>query len=173
MNVSEDELKTRHRFGGCVYWNLFILIPLITACIGIARRSIFWMVVYILLSIVVFFVAVYKFFCTHCPHYIEGSGSVRCMFFWGIPKHFKPRPGPYSMPELFVTAVCLLVWVVFPLYWLYLYPGFLAIYVVSLAVLISTLGRYECGRCIHFDCPGNKVPEDVKRRYLEKSPQAE
>lgn len=168
--MSENELRTRHRFGGCVYWNLFILIPIVSACVAIAESSIFWLVVYILLSTVVFFIVVYKFFCTHCPHYFKGNGSVRCMFFWRIPKYFKAQPGSYSMPELIVTTVSVLVWVVFPFYWLYLHLEFLTIYVVSLVVLLSTLRRYECGRCIHFDCPGNKVPEDVKHRHLGKSP---
>ena len=167
--MPEDELRIRHRFRDCVYWDLFILIPFITASLAIAGSSIFWMVVYIVLSIVVFFVVIYKFFCTHCPHYVGGSGCVRCMFYWRMPKYFKAQPGPYSMTELIVTAASFLVWVVFPFYWIYLRPGLLAIYVVSLAILISTLRRYECGRCIHFDCPGNKVSEGVKQSYLEKN----
>ena len=165
MKVSEDDVRIRHRLRDCVYWNLFILIPFVTACVAIAASSIFWMVVYILLSIIVFFIVVYKFFCTHCPHYVEGSGCVRCMFFWGLPKYFREQPGPYSTPELIVTAASVLVWVAFPFFWLFWHPGLMVIYAVSLGVLVSTLRRYECGRCVHFDCPGNKVPEEAKRGH--------
>jgi len=173
LSISEDLIKTRHRFSDCIYWNLFILIPLITACVGIGRQSVFWLIVYLLLSVVVFFVVVLRSFCTHCPHYAERNGSVKCMFYWGLPKYFEAMPGPYSFLEQIFTVGSLLFWVVLPLFWLCFQGGLLAIYVVSLAVLIATLRRYECGRCVHFCCPGNKVPEHMKRCHLQKKPQEE
>jgi hypothetical protein len=167
MNTSEHGLKERHRFSDCLYWNLFFFIPLIIGCVAIANTSVPWVVGYLLLSASVFFVVVYRFFCTHCPHYVEGDSTIKCLFLWGIPKYFKAQPGPYSSLELMATAASVLVWVAFPLFWLYLHPGLLAAYVASIVVLVSTMRRYECGRCIHFDCPGNTVAEDVKARHLQ------
>ena len=167
MNT-EDGLRVRHRFTDCLYWNLFFLIPLIIGSVAIARSSTLGVLVYLLLSAGIFFVVVYKFFCTHCPHYIEGNSTTKCIFLWGIPKYFKPQPGPYSYLELTVTLSSIILWVAFPLFWLYLHPGLLVVYVVSIVVLIATIRRNECGRCIHFDCPGNTVTQDVKAHHLGK-----
>ncbi|MDY6953390.1 MAG: hypothetical protein SWE60_17915, partial [Thermodesulfobacteriota bacterium] len=131
MNT-ENGLKVQHRFSDCLYWNLFFLIPLIMGSVAIARSSALGVLVYLLLSAGVFFVVVYKFFCTHCPHYIEGDNTTKCIFLWGLPKYFKPQPGPYSYLELTVTLSSVLLWVAFPLFWLYLHPGLLAAYLVSI-----------------------------------------
>jgi hypothetical protein len=45
--------------------------------------------------------------------------------------------------------------------------GLLVIYAVSFAVLLATIRRYECGRCIHFDCPVNRVEEDVRTQFMQ------
>jgi hypothetical protein len=65
----------------------------------------------------------------------------------------------------------MLIWIAFPFFWLHAHGGLLAIYLLSLLLLVSTLRKYECGRCIHFDCPGNNVPGDVRRDYLEEGSQ--
>ena len=89
------------------------------------------------------------------------------MFIRWAPKYFQPKPGPYTFLELAVVALAMLVWVAFPVYWLYLHHGLLAIYIVSLVVFVATMKRYECGRCIHFDCPANSVSEDIRRGFSE------
>jgi hypothetical protein len=165
--MSEHPLKTRHRLHDCVYWYLLLAIPFIAACMAISESSTVWMIVYILFSVFVLGIVVFKFFCTHCPHYLQSEKTVNCMFIRWVPKYFQPKPGPYSFLEQTIVAVGLLVWVAFPVYWLYFHHGLLAIYVVSLVVLVATMKRYECGRCIHFHCPANSVAEDVKGRFLE------
>jgi hypothetical protein len=32
-----------------------------------------------------------------------------------------------------------------------------------------TLGRYECSRCMFFECPFNRVPEDVRHDHQDAS----
>jgi hypothetical protein len=145
-------------------------IPFVTACIAILKSSTVWMIVYIAASIVIFAIVVFKFFCTHCPHYVQSENTVKCMFVRWVPKYFEPKPGPYDLIEKAIVAIVLLIWVVFPLYWLYLNRGLLVIYIVSLTILFATIRRYECGRCIHFHCPTNSVPEDVRKRFLEANP---
>ena len=173
LSTPQDLIKTGHRFSDCIYWDLFILIPLITASVGIGRQSMFWLIVYLLLSVVVFFVVVLKFFCTHCPHYGKQGGCVKCMFLWGVPKYFEPKPGPYTVFEQILTVGSVLFWAVLPLFWLCFHGGLLAIYVISLVVLMATLRRYECGRCLHFCCPVNKVPEHMKQTHLQETPRQE
>jgi hypothetical protein len=56
------------------------------------------------------------------------------------------------------------VMIVLPLYWLIFQLDLLVIYLLSLGVLFSTIRRNECGRCIHFHCPVNCVPEDQRHQ---------
>ena len=163
----EDQLKTKHGLYDCVYWCLFLAMPIITACVAISKSSMLWMAAYILASVIFFAVVVFKFFCTHCPHYLQGEKTVNCMFIRGVPKYFQPKPGPYGFLELAVVALAMLVWVAFPVYWLYFHRGLLAIYIVSVVVFVATMKRYECVRCIHFDCPANSVSEEIRRQFSE------
>jgi hypothetical protein len=167
LKISEDQVKTAHKLYDCLYWDLFLAIPFITACIAISKSSTAWMIVYVVMSLLVFAIVVFRFFCTHCPHYIQSENTLKCMFIRWVPRYFEPKPGPYDILEKAVVAVALLTWVAFPLYWLYPEKGLLVVYAVSLIVLAATIRRYECSRCIHFHCPTNRVPEEVRNRFLE------
>ena len=167
MEHTEEQLKVSYRLTDCLYWIMFSTVPVITAGMGILKQSITWTIVYIILTILTFAVAVYRFFCTHCPHYIQSDRKVSCLFLCKVPKYFKARAGPYSFTERLIVSISLLIWVLFPVYWLYKSIGLLVIYGVSLTTLLATLRRYECGRCIHFDCPSNKVPEDIRAHYVQ------
>ena len=161
MDEIETGLKRQHGFVDFLYWNMVVALPIVTACIGIFKDSFPWMVFYLIICI--FLVAViYRFYCTHCPHYVEGGKTTKCMFFWGMPKFFDARPGPLNLFEKTVSFAAPVVLVLIPLYWLILQPGLLAIYVLSVAVLVTTIRKNECSRCIYFHCPANCVPEDIK-----------
>lgn len=166
MDEQGQQLKTHHKFVDCLYWVSAAMVPFITACIGISNISIIWTIMYIFVFIAVLIV-VYRFFCTHCPHYIKSSNTTKCMFIWGVPKFFKPRPGPLKFIEKAVSLIAPIILVCFPFYWLFPQKGLLVIYILSLAVFIAALRRYECGRCIYFHCPVNNVPEEVRRRMEE------
>lgn len=161
MNEQGTELKTRHSFGDFLYWNLIVSVPFITACIAIARDSIVWLVFYIITCVLLVMV-IYRFFCTHCTHYLQGTKTTKCMFFWGVPKFFKEKPGPLSLLEKSVALLTPLVVTLLPLYYLLLQPGLLVIYFLSVIVLCTTLRRYECKRCIYSQCPANCVKEDLE-----------
>jgi hypothetical protein len=47
-----------------------------------------------------------------------------------------------------------------------LQPGLLVIYLLSMGVLGLTLRRYECKRCVYFQCPSNCVPEGLKNNII-------
>ena len=161
MSENQTLLKKKHTFKDFLYWNLFIAIPIVTACIAILKESVAWLIIYIVVSIFLFAV-IYRFYCTHCPHYIQGGQSTTCMFFWGIPKLFDSRPGPLSLFEKFMTFAATIILIVFPFYWLISSPGLLVIYVLSMVALLTTIRRNECSRCVYFHCPVNCVPEDLK-----------
>lgn len=161
MNSHQTQLKTHHRFRDYLYWNLLLAIPFVTAATAIFRESIMWLAIYIVVSVLLIAV-VYRFFCTHCPHYIQGMKTVKCMFFWGIPKFFGSRPGPLSLFDKTVSFITPIILIMFPLYWLGLHIDLLVIYFLSIAVLFTTIRRNECGRCIYINCPANCVTKAAR-----------
>ncbi|OQY03839.1 MAG: hypothetical protein B6I22_10720 [Desulfobacteraceae bacterium 4572_123] len=163
MNEPEIQLKKQHKFHDYLYWNLVASVPIITACITMFKVSIALFGSYIAL-LVFMIIIIYRFFCSHCPHYINSEKVVKCMFIWGIPKYFKARPGPLNLFEKGISLIAPIVLIFFPIYWIRLYPDLLVIYLLSLAVFGMTIRRNECVRCIYFDCPANRVNIDIKNQ---------
>jgi hypothetical protein len=93
MNEQETQLKTQHNFGDFLYWNLVVSVPFITACMAIARESILWLIFYIITCILLV-MAIYKFYCTHCPHYIQSPKNTKCMFFGEFLNFLRKNPVP-------------------------------------------------------------------------------
>ncbi len=158
-------LKKQHKFRDYLYWNLVAAVPIITACIAMFKASIMLLSLYIAACIFLIII-VYRFFCSHCPHYINSEKVVKCMFFWGVPRYFKARPGPLNLFEKGISLIAALILIFFPIYWMRLFPGLLVIYLFSLAAFGMTIRRNECKRCIYFECPANFVAEDVKNQSL-------
>ena len=165
MNESKTQLKSQHKFSDYLYWNLFAALPFITACIGIYKNSIIWLIVYVIISFSLI-TLIYRFYCTHCPHYIQGAETTKCMFFWGIPKFFKSNIKPPNFFEKAISLIAALIILLLPLQWLRFHIELFVIYLLSLAVFGITIRRNECRRCIYFNCSSNKVPEDIKGSKL-------
>ena len=162
MNNSASELKKQHKFTDFLYWNLVMAVPFVTGCVAIIGYSMLYFIIYIIISLTGI-IMIYKFYCSHCPHYTRKGGITKCMFFWGVPKFFKPNPGPLSILDLSATFLAAAVIIVFPVYWLILEPGLMVIYVLAWAAFLFTVRRNECRRCIYFNCPANAVPENIKK----------
>lgn len=167
MENLPNKLKYYHSFTDYLYWSIVALVPLVTAAIAICKYSLMWFVVYVVL-LVTLVAVIMKFYCSHCPHYINGKRVIQCMFFWGVPKFFQERPGSLALHERIITLIAALIIMLLPLYWLIQLPAFLAIYVLSLMVLTMTIRRYECSRCIYVDCPLNNVADSVSDITTER-----
>jgi len=115
-----------------------------------------------------FLVIELRFACTHCSYYIRSKGCVKCMMLSGVPKIFKARPGPHSPFEKIVTILGALSVFLFPVYWLIRDPLLLGAYIVAWAFFFLTARRYECVRCINFECPMNRVPAGVKEEFKKR-----
>jgi hypothetical protein len=148
-------MKEKHCFSDCLYWNLLALLPVGAACLAIAADSLLWVVFYLTVFLFNFLVVEYRFFCSHCPHYIKSRGTMKCMFLWGMPKVFKPRPGPLGRTDKIMMAFGLAVMVLLPVYWLMQKPLILGVYVMGWLILAWTMKRYECSQCIYLHCPMN------------------
>ena len=161
-------LKTEHSAKDRLYWNFLNVIPFLVGSIAIARDSLKWVAVYIGIALFFFLVVEFRFACTHCLYYIRSKGCVKCMMLSGVPKIFKARPGPPSSFEKAVTVLGALPMFLFPVYWLIRDPLLLGTYIVSWTLFFLTARRYECVRCINFECPMNRVPADVKNEFEKR-----
>lgn len=159
--MEKTPLRDRYTFTDFLYYTSLLAIPAFTAFYAISIQSTGWSIFYIAMCIAAAVVTV-RFYCSHCPHYTRESRTVRCMFMWGIPKLFAPRPGPLNLLDKTVALLAPTILVVFPLHWLLLQPGLMVIFILSLGVFLFTVRKNECRRCIYFDCPVNNVPEDRK-----------
>lgn len=159
------DLKEKHTLSDCLYWNLFSLIPLFSACFAISRYSIVWTIIYLLIFVGVFLIIEYRFFCSHCPHYCNDSETTECMFLRFIPKYFPKKPGPLNQFDIVMLILGFIIILFFPLYWLLKSPPYLLLYFLSWTVFALTLKRYECTRCIYFHCPANSVDKSIIEEY--------
>ena len=161
MNTLHPQLRERYSFSDFLYYTALAAVPFFTAFYAVFKLSTTWFVFYILVSLLSI-ILIYRYYCTHCPHYTREGKTTKCMFCWWTPKFFQRRPEPLGFLDKGITFIAALVIIIFPLYWLFQQPGLLVIFLLSLIVFLVTIRRNECHRCIYFDCPGNKVPEDLK-----------
>ena len=161
-------LKTEHSTRDRLYWNFLNVIPFLIGSIAIAMDSLKWVAVYIGIALIFFLVIELRFACTHCSYYIRSKGRVKCMMLSGVPKIFKARPGPHSPFEKAVTLLGFFLIFLFPVYWLIKDPLLLGAYVVAWTLFFLTVRRYECVRCINFECPMNRVPTGVKNEFEKR-----
>jgi hypothetical protein len=166
MAEFNPRMKTSYRFSDFLYWNLLLSVPLITASVGVYRYSVTGFICYILFGLLAVGL-LYKFFCSHCPHYINADSTTKCMFFWGVPRFFPPQAGPMSFMDKTISTIGPLVLLLFPLIWLVYQPGLLIVYVLSWAAFFTSLRRFECSRCIHADCPVNTAAKYSRSAYPE------
>lgn len=162
MIHSREQLRARYRFSDFMFYTALFAVPPLTALLAISKTSVGWLLVYLAVCLAMVAV-ILKFFCTRCPHYTRGNGRLKCVFFWGLPKFFAPRPGSLEPRDKAAAFIAPAVVVLFPLYWLLLQPGLLVIYILSASVAVVALRRMECERCTYFECPSNKVPEELKK----------
>ena len=161
-------LRVKHEFKDFLYWNFVTLTILFSAGLAIGISSTGWLLAYIFIAFFHFGILEQRFFCTHCPYFVRGEKCLRCMMNWGWPRHFKPRPHPPGKFDIAITSLGFMILIFFPLPFLLEIPFLLGTYLVSISVFLLTIWRYECGRCIYFECPFNRVPAEVRKEFEKK-----
>lgn len=166
MACPGSALTTKPDLGRFVFYKLLVLVPVTAAVVAIGRYSsaLYWPFVYVGLCLLHAGI-MFSIKCPHCAYYKMSGEKLRCFMWWGVPKIYRPRAGP-ERPYVSVYApIGMLVLTLFPVYWLAFQWELLVIYLVSIAVIVLSIGQTECPRCLNFDCPHNSVPEEVRREY--------
>ena len=168
MICSTTGLITKHAFSRFVYYKLMTLVPFSTAVIAITRYSetIYWTLGYIGICFLHAGI-MFTIKCPHCAHYKTDEKTHKCFMFWGTPKIYKPRSGPERKIVKIYVPIGVLTLTFFPLYWLRFQWELLLLYILSWGMLVTSISLNECPRCIYFDCKNNRVPEDVRKAYLD------
>jgi len=161
-------LRMGHKLQDFLWFVLVGGMPFLVACLAIGSSSLLWMIGY-LVFMLSFGIVQIRFLCTHCPYYREEGKRVHCKSMWGWPRLFKPRPGARSGFDKMMFYSYFLLAFLFPMYWLILQPILLALYCLSGVVMVWTLRRYECNRCLFFDCGFNCVSPDEKEEFLRQN----
>ena len=161
MIHSQNELKIRYSFSDFLFYICLLSVPFVTSVLSILKNSVWWTIAFIGLAVGIT-TLILRFYCTRCPHYTREGKNLKCIFFWGLPKFFNQRPGKLDVVDKVVTFSATIVLLIFPLYWLWMEPGLLIVYILSLIGLGAAIYRNECKRCIYFDCPANKVPKEIR-----------
>jgi len=158
MSHKQSGLKYRYSFPDYLYYSALLAIPVVTAFTALLDRSGAAALVYLLILLGSVPVML-RFFCTHCPHYCREETTLKCIFFWGLPKFFRQRPGPLSTTEKSLSIAAPALVVLFPVYWLLQTPGLFIIYLLSIVVFGASVRRNECPRCIYTDCPASRAKQ--------------
>lgn len=165
----KNSLRTDNKFRDFVSFFVIGWMPVLVACLAIASTSLLWVLAYLGVMLSLGVVEI-RFLCRHCPHYRQQPGkTVHCRFMWGPTKWFSPRPGAPSNVGKAILYFWFLLSFSFPIYWLAQQPKFLVIYLLSILAFLLTLARYECNRCMFFDCPLNRVSEEAKAHFLRNN----
>ena len=156
-------IRRRHNFSDFVWFSMLGWTPVLVACLAIASSSLLWMAAYLGVMLLLGLVEI-GFLCRHCPYFAQEPGlTVHCKAMWGPTKWSRPKPGRLSRLDRGVFSFFMLAALAFPVYWLIPQWQFFLIYVVSVALMFFTLTRYECNRCMFFDCPFNRVSKEAKK----------
>jgi hypothetical protein len=161
-------ILVRHELGRFIYYKLLTAIPVSSALIAIVRYSeaVYWPFIYIGVCLLHAGI-MYTIKCPHCAYYKLGGRTHHCFMIWGAPKIWKPRSNPESRIVGIYAPIGMLVLTFFPVYWLLSQWELLLVYLLSIAVLVTSIGQNECPRCLNFECGHNKVPDEVRSAYLE------
>ena len=169
MVCTSQALWTRPTLGRFVFYKLLTLIPVSVAIIGIGRHasSPAWVGVYVGLCLLHAGI-MNAIKCPHCPYYHRGERTFRCFIWWNMPRLFRPRTGPESRVVGIYAPVGMLALTAFPTIWLWREWELLFVFLLSIVVLLLSIGMNECTRCLNFACGHNEVPEEVRQEFARE-----
>lgn len=169
MRCASEALWLKPTLSRYIYYKLMTLIPVSAAVIGLIRHggTLIWAGLYLGLCLV--HAAVMNAVkCPHCAYYKLGNRSFSCFIWWKTPKLYKERSGPESRFVAIYAPIGMLVLSVYPTLWLWREWELLLLYVLSLVVLVLSIGHNACTHCLNFECGHNAVPKTIRDEFLSQ-----
>ncbi len=105
--------------------------------------------------------------CPHCPYYKMGGKTFSCFMWWHMPRLYTPRPGPESRFVAVYAPIGMLILTAYPVFWLWREWELLLLFLLSIVVVVLSIGHNECSRCLNFECGHNTVSDSVRKEYME------
>ena len=169
-----DIVHCHFRPGDLIHFLCIVLPSFLVGGAGIYRVSGWLLGLWILLIIGYFGFLEIRVMCSHCPHYAEPGGCLKCWANYGAPKLWKYRPGPMSFMEtLLFLGGFVVIWG-YPLAFLVMGRQWflLIVYAISTAGFFMTLKLFLCSQCMNFACPLNSVDKSVRQKFFKRNPEA-
>jgi hypothetical protein len=150
---------------------LIVLPSFILGTIGVRNYSTYSLISWVLFIAIFFLFLGIRVLCTHCPHYNESSGIIRCWVNYGVPKLWKYRPSPMNIYEkaILICGFCI-IWG-YPVIFISLTNKWILLggYILSVISFFFLFNRFACRRCINFSCPLNRVSLEVKEEFFRNN----
>jgi hypothetical protein len=127
-----------------------VAVAVIIAAVAIFRVSWQWGILYSLVIIATPIAILYAF-CAKCPcrhhcgHILPGKAA----------KLFNRQAGDYTLTELIVVGISLLLLMGVPQFWLWLYPGWFIIFWMLNLTALTQIRGVICKHCDNIYCPVN------------------
>ncbi|KYK32111.1 MAG: hypothetical protein HXS46_08615 [Theionarchaea archaeon] len=114
-----------------------------------------------------------RMLCNHCPYYAnDAQKSLHCPIDKGKLKTSHYDPGPLSTSEKgqFTVGALILIGYIHPFLVIKNQILFTALSIAGIIVWIMVIQKKVCTDCVNFGCPLNRVPTNIRDRFLNRNP---
>jgi len=149
-----------------------VSLAFIAGMVGIYRLGLWLFIPWLVMLLSYFGLIEIRVMCSHCPHYAEPGGSLKCWANYSSPKLWRYRPGPMSGMEKFVFLAGLILIFGYPLALLVLYAEWLLAGLYGLGIVGAYLYMRSamCSHCMNFACPLNLVGPSRRADFFRRNP---
>jgi hypothetical protein len=166
------EITCHFRLGELFRFYLIVLPTFIIGGIGIYNYHFVFLIIWLAILGLFFLNLEIRILCTHCPHYYDSSGTLRCWANYGAPKLWKYRAGPMNIFEKFTLILGFTIVWGYPVIFISLNRNWMLLigYIFSVILFFTLLRQHNCARCFNFSCPLNRVKNKIREEFFTKNP---
>lgn len=182
------EFANKFLLGNIIYRAIATLIAIVAG----ALTGLWWIApVYLITVLVTFLIIEPRLLCCHCPQYAKEGRLLKCWALQGMPKLWRYRPEPINSTEKMLMLLIGGFIDLFP--FIAVAVGFISIFtggvaaafsnyifwlLIALTTMFTILVWYfdkflrggACKKCLNFSCAMNKTPDDIQKKFFQKSP---
>ena len=168
------KLNCRMNWRDLAHFAAIFFPALLAASAGLIRAGFSWaLLAWVGYQLFFFNIWEARVLCRHCPLYARDGMILHCPANHGVIKIWTFDPEPMSRSEQIQFLVGAGILVLFPFPFLILggEAWLVLLTFVGVSNFCYRLIKNICPRCINFSCPLNRVPQQVKRAFLDRNTQ--